>query len=97
MKGVLKMPTLDILATEVAPVPSKGTNAEQEARSAYEGFIWRINEMDDKVGKLTLEGGERLGSVRMRLSHAARRLNKGLEVWQANGNLYFKVVERKTK
>lgn len=89
------MPILEML--DVAPMPLKVPAVELEQRNAYEGFIKRVADVEGKIGKLSLAEEEKVSSVRMRLSHAARRLEVPIRSWTAGGDVYFRVDATRKK
>ena len=83
------MPRLAIRKQNEVPVPNRSPRALREQQQAYEGFIRQLN---GNVGELELAAGERIRSVKVRLSRAATRLGSTLEIWDANGRVYFKAA-----
>ena len=53
----------------------------------YEDFI---GQLDGNVGELELVPDEQIRGVKVRLRRAATRMNKPVEIWDANGKVYFK-------
>jgi hypothetical protein len=49
----------------------------------------------NEVGDLELEPGENVRSVKVRLRRASSRLGIDLEIWDANGHVYFRRVTRR--
>ena len=81
------MPKLEIRKQNEVPTPSKASRAVQEAQRLYEGFI---RQLDGNVGELELEPGEQVRGVKVRLRRAATRSGTQLEIWDADGKVYFR-------
>jgi hypothetical protein len=47
------------------------------------------------VGDLELEPNENLRSVKVRLRRASSRLGLDIDIWDANGHVYFQRVTRR--
>ena len=88
------MPQLTIRDTADVPRPSKASRAVREQQAMYENFL---RQLDDNVGELELEADEAIRSVKVRLRRAAVRLSMELDVWDANGRVYFKSRQRRTR
>jgi hypothetical protein len=58
----------------------------------YEGFIQAIN---NDVGELELSPGEQVRGVKVRLRRAATRLSREIEIWDADGRVYFRVATKR--
>jgi hypothetical protein len=58
----------------------------------YEGFIQSIN---GDVGELELSPDEQVRSVKVRLRRAATRLGHEVEMWDAEGRVYFRVASKR--
>jgi hypothetical protein len=65
----------------------------REQQQKYDDFIRRV-EVND-VGDLELEPGENLRSVKVRLRRASSRLGIDIDIWDANGRVYFRRVTRR--
>ena len=55
----------------------------------YEGFITSVK--SGQVGKLTPAKGESARGIALRVSRAAKRVNRTADTWIADGAVYFKV------
>jgi hypothetical protein len=69
------------------PRPSRSAQALVERQRAYDQFIRQAN---GGVGELALERGEVRRAVKVRLRRAAARVGASLEIWDANGCVYFR-------
>ena len=58
----------------------------------YEGFIQAI---DGDVGELELSPDEQVRSVKVRLRRAATRLGREVDIWDADGKVYFQVASKR--
>lgn len=81
------MPNLEVRKPEDVPSPSRGSRTVQEQQRTYEAFV---REAEGNVGELELGPGEQIRSTKVRLRRAATRLNVELEIWDANGRVYFR-------
>ena len=90
------MPNLTLRKLDEVPRRSgaKGSKAQREQQALYEGFIKQIG---DNVGELELGQDEPVRSVRVRLSRAGKRLATDLEIWEADGRVYFKRQEQRRR
>jgi hypothetical protein len=82
------VPKLQVRKPEQVPGPVKASRAVQERHRLYEGFIRDVGA--GSVGELQLESNEPMRSVKVRLRRAASRLGVELEIWDADGRIYFK-------
>jgi len=89
------MPVLRLLKPGEAPPPSRVPRAMREQQQRYEEFVRGI-ELNE-VGDLQLDAGENLRSVKVRLRRAALRLGEDLDIWDANGRVYFRRVTRRRR
>ena len=81
------MPKLELRKPSDVPTPNRASRAVQEQQQLYENFIRQLN---GNVGELQLEPGEQLRSIKVRLRRAATRLGAQVEIWDANGRVYFR-------
>ena len=81
------MPKLELRKPDEVPAPLRASKAVQEQQRLYEGFIKQLN---GNVGELELDPGDQVRSVKVRLRRAATRLGSQLEIWDANGRVYFR-------
>ena len=86
------MPSLKVRSAAEVPAPSKTSKAVHEAQMQYEGFIQAIN---GDVGELELSPDEQPRSVKVRLRRAATRLGREIDIWDANGRVYFRVASKR--
>ena len=86
------MPLMEVLTPDQVPAPDRAKLPPEVAkeRQAFEDYIAKVKGTG-KVGHLVPEEDERVGSIRMKLSHASRRLQVPLITWGVNGSVYFKV------
>jgi hypothetical protein len=87
------MPLLHVRKASEAPPPSRSSKAVREQQQKYDEFVRRIDSND--VGDLELESNENVRSVKVRLRRASSRLGTDLEIWDANGHVYFRRVTRR--
>jgi hypothetical protein len=87
------MPTLYIRKPNEAPLPSRSSRAVREQQQRYDEFVRRVDQTD--VGDLELDPNENVRSIKVRLRRAASRLGIDLDIWDANGHVYFRRVTRR--
>ena len=75
-----------------APIPNRATKAVREAQMQYEEYVQTIN---TDVGELELSPDEQPRSVKVRLRRAATRLGREIDIWDANGRIYFRVSSKR--
>jgi hypothetical protein len=80
------VPRFNVRNLDDVPRPSLSVQATEERQRAYEDFILQA---DGKVGELALERGEVRRAVKVRLRRAASRVGRSLEIWDADGRVYF--------
>ena len=85
------MPTMTIRIASEAPAPNQSTKAIREAQLQYEEYVRAIN---SEVGELELSPDEQASGVKVRLRSAATRLGGEIEIWDANGRVYFRVATK---
>ena len=86
------MPRMTIRSASEVPPPSRSPKAIREAQLQYEGYVQAIN---GDVGELELSAGEQPRSVKVKLRRAATRLGRDIEIWDANGRVYFRVASKR--
>jgi hypothetical protein len=59
-----------------------------EQQQLYEGFIRETGAAN--VGELALSEGEESRAVKVRLRRAANRMGTAIEIWDADGKVYFR-------
>jgi hypothetical protein len=72
-----------------APRPHRQTGRLATRMREYEDYVKNVRA--GRVGKLTPSRGETARSIALRVSRAARRVNKAADTWIAEGAVYFKV------
>ena len=87
------MPVLHVRKPNEAPLPSRSSRTVREQQQKYDEFVRRIEVSD--VGDLELDQGENLRSVKVRLRRASSRLGLDIDIWDANGRVYFRRVTRR--
>ena len=87
------MPLLHIRKPNEAPPPSRSSRAVREQQQKYDDFVRGIDA--NEVGDLELEPRENVRSVKVRLRRASSRLALDLDIWDANGHVYFRRVSRR--
>ena len=87
------MPVLHLRKPAEVPLPSRSSRAVREQQQKYDEFVKRIEVSD--VGDLELDAGENLRSVKVRLRRASSRLGTDIDIWDANGRVYFRRVTRR--
>jgi hypothetical protein len=58
----------------------------------YEEYVQAVN---SDVGELELSPDEQARSVKVRLRGAATRLGREIEIWDADGRVYFRVATKR--
>ena len=86
------MPKLAVRKQNEVPAPNRSSPAVREKQQMYEGYI---RQLDGNVGELELAQSEQLRSIKVRLRRAATRLGSALEIWDADGKVYFKAAARR--
>ena len=81
------MPRLTIRRPDEVLIPLIKDKSSAELRADFEQLI---RDADGGVGELRLSSADRVRSLRVRLSQAARRLGTSLEIWESDGRLYFR-------
>jgi hypothetical protein len=87
------VPVLHIRKPNEAPPPSRSSRAVREQQQKYDDFVRGIDVSD--VGDLELDPNENVRSVKVRLRRASSRLGLDLDIWDANGHVYFRRVTRR--
>ena len=86
------MPNLSIRKANEVPGPRRSSRAVQEEQQKFEEYIRQI---DGNVGELNLAPDEQMRSIKVRLRRAATRLGAQIEIWDANGKVYFKTATKR--
>jgi hypothetical protein len=87
------MPRLHVRKPGEVPPPSRASRAVREQQQKFDDFVRGIDVSD--VGDLELDPSENVRSVKVRLRRASSRLGVDLDIWDANGHVYFKRVTRR--
>jgi len=82
------MPTLHIRKASEAPAPSRVSRAVRERQQEYEGYVTGVEA--NNVGDLELGPSDELRSIKVRLRRASNRLSIKLDMWDADGHVYFR-------
>ena len=88
------MPKLTVRAATQVPAPSHTSRAVREQQELYEGFIKQIGA---NVGELELAAGEEIRSLKVRLRRASTRLGSAIQIWDADGRVYFSAAGAKRR
>jgi hypothetical protein len=83
------LPKFEVRKPTDVPVPSRASRAIREQQQQYEEFIRNI---DGNVGELELMPNEQIRGVKVRLRRAATRLGTEIEIWDADGRVYFRTA-----
>ena len=87
------MPLLHVRKPSEAPPPSRSSKAVREQQQKYDEFIRSIDASE--VGDLELESNENVRSVKVRLRRASSRIGIDIDIWDANGHVYFRRITRR--
>lgn len=87
------MPLLHVRKPSEAPSPSRSSKAVREQQQKYDDFIRSIDASE--VGDLKLESNENVRSVKVRLRRASSRIGIEIDIWDANGHVYFRRITRR--
>jgi len=71
----------------------EASRAVREQQQKYDDFVRRID--TGEVGDLELEPSENVRSVKVRLRRASSRVGIDLDIWDANGQVYFRRLTRR--
>jgi hypothetical protein len=88
--GTLGGASLAVFTTVVAgsaPRRIQRSRKLNERMKEYEGYLSRVR--PGCVGRLVPDSGESTQGVRRRVARAARRLERPIRVWDADGAVYF--------
>jgi hypothetical protein len=89
-----RMPTLTIRPSSEVPQPSRVSRTVREQQLLYEGFIKGIG---PNVGEVELADGEQIRAIKVRLRRASTRLDVPIDIWEANGRVYFTAQQAKRR
>ena len=77
---------------EKAPRPAKQSGRLAARMREFDAYVVQAASTKDKVGELMPEEGETSRGISLRISRAARRLNKNAETWVGkDGSVYFTI------
>ena len=80
------MPTFQKRTASEVPQPSRVSRAVREQQELYDNFV---KSAGADVGELELGPDEAIRAIKVRLTRAATRLGTQVQVWDANGKVYF--------
>lgn len=80
------MPTFTVRKPAEVPTPSRMPKAIREQQQLYENFIVQAI---GNVGEVSLEPGDSIRSIKVRLRRASTRVGAKLDIWDAEGKVYF--------
>jgi hypothetical protein len=80
------VPTFHKRTAAEVPQPSKVSRTVRERQQAYDEFV---KSAGTDVGELELGPDESIRSTKVSLTRAATRLGTPLQVWDADGKVYF--------
>ncbi len=83
------MPEFSVINRSEAPKPLRQSGKLAARMREYEAFVQGVSK--SQAGKLVPAQGESARGVALRVSRAAKRLNKGIQTWVADGAVYFKL------
>jgi len=86
------MPTMTVRSLYDVPSPRRSPKAVRDAQVQYEEYVQAIN---SDVGELELAPDEQARSVKVRLRRAATRLGREIDIWDADGRVYFRVSSKR--
>lgn len=82
------MADFTVIKDSEAPRPARQTGRLAARMREYEKFVDAVG--SGKVGKLVPNRGETARGIALRISRAAKRMNKAAETWVVDGTVYFK-------
>lgn len=88
------MPSLVVRKLADVPAPVHTAKAVREQQLLYESFL---TEATGNVGEITLEAGDGLRSIKVKLRRAATRTGSELDIWDRDGKVYFQAKTPTTK
>ena len=80
------MPTFQKRTAAEVPQPSRVSRSVREQQQMYDDFI---KSAGTDVGELELGPDEAVRAIKVRLTRAATRLGTEVQVWDADGKIYF--------
>ena len=88
------MPNLIVRSATPVPQPSRVSRAVREQHEMYEGFIKQIG---SEVGELETAADEQVCSLKVRLRRASTRIGTQIQIWDADGKVYFSTTTAKRR
>lgn len=77
---------------EKAPRPAKQSGRLAARMREFDAYVEQLATSKDKVGELMPDAGETARGLSLRISRAARRLNKNATTWVGkDGSVYFTI------
>lgn len=93
------MPKFTSIDESATPKKAVGSVADIKMQREYEGYVSTVP--TGKNGKVELDESERvphiMRGIKLRLVRAGDRINKDVEVWSDDANIYFSVGAKGTK
>ncbi len=86
------MPGFQVRKAADVPQPSRVSRAVREQQQLYDDFI---KSSGTDVGELELGPDENIRATKVRLTRAATRLGTQVQIWDANGKVYFSRTARR--
>lgn len=78
---------------EKAPRPAKQSGRLAARMREFDAYVEQLATSKDKVGELMPDEGETARGLSLRISRAARRLNKNAQTWVGkDGAVYFTIA-----
>jgi hypothetical protein len=88
------LPKLMVRKAADVPSPVKTSRAVREQQELYESFI---KQATGNVGEMTLDPADAIRSIKVRLRRAGTRLGVNLDIWDADGKVYFQAEAPRTR
>jgi hypothetical protein len=85
------MPEITIRNVHDMPTPTRTTSVVREVQLQFEGYLQAIG---SDVGELELSPMEQLRGVKVRLRRAASGLGEEIDIWDAEGGVYFRMATK---
>lgn len=84
------MAEFTVIKDAEAPRPARQTGRLATRMREYEKFVESVGA--GKVGKLVPSRGETARGVALRISRAAKRMERATETWVVDGTVYFRIA-----
>jgi hypothetical protein len=88
------VPKLMIRKAAEVPAPDRTAKAVREQQQLYAAFIQQAT---GNVGEVSLELGDGIRSIKVKLRRAGTRVGVNLDIWDAEGKVYFQSVTAKPR